>query len=187
MNFSKHKNGSPLAAEKQLCVLGLGSNNSWGGHPPQELLTLAIEELSTILSGCRKSSVYKTAPLHVTDQDFFINTCVCGFFDGDPLSLLRFVQKTEAAHGRDRSRERRWGERSLDIDILLFCDTILNTPELVLPHPRLAERRFALQPLLELLPQAREPGSGRFYRDILDTLPDQGVEVFTSPQAAVIL
>jgi 2-amino-4-hydroxy-6-hydroxymethyldihydropteridine diphosphokinase len=182
MSFSKLKPGSPLTAmEKQLCVLGLGSNNSWGGHSPQELLHLAIEELGTVLSGCRISSLYKTAPLHVTDQDFFFNACVSGFFDGDPPSLLAHTQKIEAAYGRDRSRERRWGERSLDIDILLFGDTVLNTPALALPHPRLTERRFALQPLLELLPQAREPGSGRIYRDILDTLPGQGVEVFTTP------
>jgi 2-amino-4-hydroxy-6-hydroxymethyldihydropteridine diphosphokinase len=172
-------------SSSSLCVLGLGSNKSWEGRSPRELLNLAMAELSGVLFDCRISSLYKTAPLHVTDQDFFFNTCLCGFFDGDPHSLLALTQKTEAAFGRDRSRERRWGERSLDIDILLFGDTILDSPDLVLPHPRLAERRFALQPLLELLPQAREPGSGndrgRFYQDIFNALPDQGVEVFTSP------
>jgi 2-amino-4-hydroxy-6-hydroxymethyldihydropteridine diphosphokinase len=169
------------ADSAHLCVLGLGSNKSWKGHSPQDLLNLAIAELSKVLSSCRVSSLYKTAPLHVTDQGFFLNVCLCGSFDGDPLSLLAATQKIEAAHGRDRSKERRWGERSLDIDILLFGDTILDSPDLVLPHPRLAERRFALQPLLELFPMAREPGSDRLYRDIVDALPKQGIEVITTP------
>jgi 2-amino-4-hydroxy-6-hydroxymethyldihydropteridine diphosphokinase len=85
------------------------------------------------------------------------------------------LHEIEARFGRDRSKERRWGERFLDIDILLFGDFTINETELVIPHPRLKERRFALEPLLELSPDIAESGTGLFYRDFCAALPDQGV------------
>jgi 2-amino-4-hydroxy-6-hydroxymethyldihydropteridine diphosphokinase len=166
---------------KTLCVLSLGSNRPFLGRTPLDLLGSAGAELGKFLSRCRISSVYKTAPLHVDDQDDFLNACVSGYFGESPERLLALIQAVEAAHGRNRAAERRWGERSLDIDILLFGSRIIKTPDLTVPHPRLPERAFALRPLLELLPQAREPGTGKPYRAILEALPDQGVEVFTRP------
>jgi 2-amino-4-hydroxy-6-hydroxymethyldihydropteridine diphosphokinase len=96
-------------------------------------------------------------------------------------SLLREVQAVEALFGRDRARERRWGERTLDIDILLFGGECIAEPDLVIPHPRLKERAFALAPLLDLAPDAREPGTGIPYRDMLTALPDQGVRLWRPP------
>jgi 2-amino-4-hydroxy-6-hydroxymethyldihydropteridine diphosphokinase len=130
----------------------------------------------------------------VTDQPPFINAAAAGYFSPPGSSagkrpagpeaeaairLLRAVQGIEALYGRNRAGERRWGERSLDIDILLFGDAPIAAPDLSIPHPRLAERAFALRPLLDLLPEAVEPGTGRPYKEILAALPDQGVEVFT--------
>ena len=117
----------------------------------------------------------------MTDQNRFINTAVMGYYPGTPRELLSRMQGIEAKFGRDRSKERRWGERLLDIDILLFGDLIINEPDLIIPHPRLKERCFALEPLLELLPDAEEPGTFLSYREICKTLPDQGVRILTDP------
>ena len=163
-------------------VLGLGSNLG-----DSRLIVLdAIKALEGVLTGLRAASLYETAPLYVTDQAGFINTGVAGFYP-EPLAqdssdascarnLLHRINEIEAHFGRDRSRERHWGERPLDIDILLFGDLVLSESDLEIPHPRLRERRFALEPLLELLPEAKQPGTGVFYRKICDSLPDQGVK-----------
>ncbi|MDR2079111.1 MAG: 2-amino-4-hydroxy-6-hydroxymethyldihydropteridine diphosphokinase, partial [Treponema sp.] len=80
-----------------------------------------------------------------------------------------------------------WGERTLDIDILLFGERVVSEPDLEIPHPRLRERRFALTPLLELVPDAADPLTGTSYRVILEALPDQGVQVFTLPERKAII
>ena len=161
-----------------LVVLGLGSNLG-----DSRLIVLdAIKALEGVLLELRAAPLYETAPLYVTDQERFINTAVAGFYP-EPLAqgpssarkLLHRINEIEACFGRDRSRERRWGERSLDIDILLFGNLALRESDLEIPHRRLRERRFALEPLLELLPGAVEPGTGISYREICDSLPDQGV------------
>ena len=92
--------------------------------------------------------------------------------------LLSLLHEIEARFGRNRALEKRWGERFLDIDILLFGDLTLAESSLVIPHPRLKERRFALQPLLDILPCALEPGTGLSYRGVCESLPDQGVARF---------
>jgi len=163
--------------------LGLGSNL---GDSSQIVLD-AVKALEEIITGVRRASLYETKPLYVTDQGSFINTVVEGLYmpekasspQASAKSLLYRLHEIEARFGRDRSRERRWGERFLDIDILLFGDLIENETELTIPHPRLNERRFALEPLLELFPAAAEPGTGLFYRDICAALPDQGVTVLS--------
>jgi 2-amino-4-hydroxy-6-hydroxymethyldihydropteridine diphosphokinase len=147
-----------------LVVLGLGSNR---GDSPA-LLAGALEKLGGLLGHMRAARIIETEPQYVRDQPRFLNTAVCGYWDRSPRELLEALQRIEAAFGRDRSRDRRWGERTLDIDILLFGDLVLaQGPELEIPHPRLRERPFALGPLVELLPEARDPVTGRPYREIL--------------------
>ena len=163
-----------------LVVLGLGSNLG-----DSRLIVLdAIKALTGVLLELRPASLYETKPLHVTDQASFINTAVAGFYPETMIGssntahawdLLHRINEIEARFGRDRSRERRWGERTLDIDILLFGGLTLSESGLEIPHPRLRERRFALEPLLELLPEAVDPVTGISYRSIRDSLPDQGV------------
>jgi 2-amino-4-hydroxy-6-hydroxymethyldihydropteridine diphosphokinase len=161
-----------------IVVLGLGSNKG----DSRRIILDAVKALEEILTELRCASLYETEPLYVNDQGRFINTAVTGFYKG-PLDsssareLLSKINKIEARFGRNRSQERRWGERYLDIDILLFGDLVLKEPGLEIPHPRLKERRFALEPLLELLPELVEPGTGLSYREICNSLPEQGVRL----------
>ena len=172
-----------------LCILGLGSNQPYKGLSSVEIINSAAGDLKKILSDFRLSPLYKTNPLHVTDQETFVNAAASGFFSIiDPKSkplhadlaarkLLGFIQKIEAQYGRNRAGERRWGERTLDIDILLFGEELIAENDLVIPHQRLKERAFALRPLLDLLPDAAEPGSGLKYQKILESLPIQGISL----------
>ena len=139
------------------------------------ILEKAVIELGKILSHLKQASFYETEPIPKSSQNNFLNTAVSGFYRGSPQTLLSRINSIEANFGRDRSREQRWGERSLDIDILLFGNLVISEPDLVIPHPRLEERRFALEPLLELRPGARVPKTGIRYRNICINLPDQGV------------
>jgi 2-amino-4-hydroxy-6-hydroxymethyldihydropteridine diphosphokinase len=150
-----------------LVVLGLGSNR---GDSPA-ILAGALEKLGGLLKNLRAAAFIETEPQYVPDQPRFLNTGACGLWGRSPRELLAALQALEAFYGRDRSRERRWGERTLDIDILLFGDRIISEPPVLeVPHPRLRERRFALGPLVELLPEARDPVTGRLFRDILADL-----------------
>jgi len=159
-----------------LAVLGLGSNI---GDSRRTVLDAAAA-LGQVLDGLRRASLYETEPMYVADQGRFINTAVSGLFAGTAEELLVCVNRIEAEFGRDRGKERRWGERTLDIDILLFGGRRIvrpaskKQPYLEIPHPRLKERRFALQPLLELVPDAVEPETGCAYADICRALPEQG-------------
>ncbi|MDR0557530.1 MAG: 2-amino-4-hydroxy-6-hydroxymethyldihydropteridine diphosphokinase [Treponema sp.] len=155
-----------------LIVLGLGSNKAYkqaGGRvqTPRELLEEGARKLSGVLSGLRIAPMFETDPLYVTDQPRFLNTAACGWYEGAPHELLSAIHDIEASCGRNRAEERRFGERTLDIDILLFGGLVMSEPDLEIPHPRLAERIFALIPLLALLPDAKDPRSGALYRDIL--------------------
>ncbi len=158
--------------QKALIVLGLGSN----AGDSRQILEDAIAAISRRVGRLCFASVYKTAPMYVTDQPDFFNTAVSGYFDGSPFELLSFVNTIEADFGRDRSKEQRFGRRTLDIDILLFGNEIINEPpKLIIPHERLHERAFALVPLLELLPKALDPRTGISFKEILAALPDQGI------------
>jgi 2-amino-4-hydroxy-6-hydroxymethyldihydropteridine diphosphokinase len=145
----------------------------------------AVKALEEVLTDIRRASLYETKPLYVTDQGCFINTVVEGSYTQVEASspaasareLLSCLHEIEARFGRDRSKERRWGARFLDIDILLFGDFIINEADIAVPHPRLKERRFVMEPLLELSPDIAEPGTGLSYRDFCAALPDQGVSV----------
>jgi 2-amino-4-hydroxy-6-hydroxymethyldihydropteridine diphosphokinase len=153
-------------------IVGLGSNQ---GDSP-EILRESLRVLGEILEDLRAASFFETDPLLVTDQGRFLNTALGGVFRGTPRELLERIHRIEARFGRDRKKERRWGERTLDIDILLFGDLVLcEPPELEIPHPRLTERRFALVPLLELFPEAVDPRTGRSYRAFMEELPPQGI------------
>jgi 2-amino-4-hydroxy-6-hydroxymethyldihydropteridine diphosphokinase len=167
----------PEGGEGAYVVLGLGSNKSHGFLDSREILRGVMPALGELIREMRVSSLYETKPLYVTDQPVFVNAAVAGFYPASPRKLLEAARQLELRFGRDRARERRWGERSLDIDILLFGSLIVSEPPaLEIPHPRLKERRFALEPLLELVPGALEPGTGMAYSLICGALPDQGVK-----------
>lgn len=94
------------------------------------------------------------------DQPDFVNAVAVMETRLAPHALLKALQAVEARHGRERTHERRWGPRSLDLDILLYDDIRMQTAELTLPHPGLHERGFVLYPLAEVAPELIIPGHG---------------------------
>jgi 2-amino-4-hydroxy-6-hydroxymethyldihydropteridine diphosphokinase len=105
-----------------------------------------------------RSSDYRTAPWGVTNQPRFVNLALIVDTILAPRALLDRALRVEAMFGRDRSREQRWGPRSLDIDIMAFDGLEMDEPGLTLPHPRLFERAFVLAPLAEIAPDRRIKG-----------------------------
>jgi 2-amino-4-hydroxy-6-hydroxymethyldihydropteridine diphosphokinase len=121
-----------------------------------------------------QSSDYRTPPWGVADQPPFSNRCLMAATELSASALLQRAQIVETALGRDRSRERRWGPRTADIDILAYDDLVLDTPTLTLPHPRLFERAFVLVPLAEIA--GDRVIAGRRVRDALAGLDTAGIE-----------
>jgi 2-amino-4-hydroxy-6-hydroxymethyldihydropteridine diphosphokinase len=122
----------------------------------------------------RRSSDYRTPPWGVTDQPPFINAAIAVDTALSPRDLLIRMQAVERLFGRDRSREQRFGPRSLDIDLIAYGDIRLDEPDLVLPHPRLFERAFVLAPLAEIVPGRRIAGVA--IEDALSRLDHAGIE-----------
>lgn len=106
----------------------------------------ALQQLGDV----RSAALYRTAPIG-PEQPPFLNTAISlRIADGRPEELLAVLRELERLLGRDRAREVRWGPRSLDLDLLLWGERRVRTPELEVPHPRLAERRFVILPLIDL-------------------------------------
>jgi len=121
-----------------------------------------------------RSSDYRTPPWGVTDQPPFVNAVIGISTSLRPHELLARAEQCEQALGRDRTRERRWGARSIDIDLLAYDDVVLNDPGLILPHPHLFERAFVLVPLAEI---ARERLiAGIRVCDALERVDASGIE-----------
>jgi 2-amino-4-hydroxy-6-hydroxymethyldihydropteridine diphosphokinase len=121
-----------------------------------------------------RSSDYSTPPWGDEQQVNFINACIEIETSLDPHALLFTLQKVEAKFGRERARERRFGPRTLDLDLLAYNDVILQKPELTLPHPRLFERAFVLVPLAEIAPG--RVIAGRSVASALAELSTEGIE-----------
>ncbi|MGI6262837.1 MAG: 2-amino-4-hydroxy-6-hydroxymethyldihydropteridine diphosphokinase [Succiniclasticum sp.] len=107
----------------------------------------------------RVAPFVETKPYGVTDQPDFLNTAAAVETSLEPLELLHVLLATEQRMGRVRRRH--WGERNIDLDLLLYDDRCLDTPELVLPHPDMQNRDFVLQPLAAIAPDAVHPVLGR--------------------------
>lgn len=127
------------------------------------------------------SSIYRTSPLYVLDQPDFHNLVVEADTELPPLELLAATQALEARFGRDRSRERSKGPRTLDVDILLYGELVAELPGLSLPHPGLLERAFVVVPLAELAPGLVHPVTGRPIAEYLGTVAGQGIYLHAEP------
>jgi 2-amino-4-hydroxy-6-hydroxymethyldihydropteridine diphosphokinase len=150
--------------------LGLGSNVG----DREANLRAAIERLSAQdLRVIRVSPVYETEPVGYTDQRWFWNTVAEAETELFPLQLLARAGQIERALGRRRSIPN--GPRTIDIDVLLYGNTIMKSPSLEIPHPRIAERRFVLAPLADLAPELRHPVLRRTVRELLDAAPQAAV------------
>jgi 2-amino-4-hydroxy-6-hydroxymethyldihydropteridine diphosphokinase len=162
-------------------ALGLGANVG----DALETLTAAVYAIDDVdgLAITDVSGVYRTPPWpappdpRAVPQDDFLNLAVVGVTSLSPLALLEEVQLIEAAFGRDREREVRWGPRPLDIDVLLHDEVELDTERLVLPHPRITERAFVLVPLLEVLPGGALPDGRRLTAALAALAPIEDIEL----------
>lgn len=151
--------------------VGLGSNLA---DPVGQVLA-ALDALGRLAEVERisASSLYAGPPMGPPSQPDYVNAVAELGVRGEPHTLLQALQRIEARHGRRRDGER-WGPRTLDLDLLLFGGCVLDTPQLVLPHPGIAERAFVLVPLCEIDASVEVPGLGRVDR-LLQALPGTGL------------
>ena len=144
-------------------LLGLGGNVGDVRATLDETVALFANGKDVVLRA--RSSDYATPPWGVTDQPPFVNLAIAVETTLSPRALLDRALNVERAFGRDRSRETRWGPRTIDIDLIAYDDLVCDEPDLILPHPRLFERAFVLVPLAEIVPERII--SGRRIRDAL--------------------
>lgn len=159
-------------------VLSLGSNLG----DRLDRLRLAVDGLRDVLVAV--SSVYETAPWGVVDQPDFLNAvCIVDDPGRDHWAWLRAAQDLERR--ADRVRTKRWGPRTLDVDVVVVDGIHSDDPELVLPHPGTAHRATVLIPWLELEPEAELPGQGRI-ADLLARLPENERTTVTAQPALTL-
>jgi len=142
-------------------VIALGSNIG----DSAALLDEAVEKLNEIITVTHLSTYIETQPVGGPEQPNYLNAVLIGETELDSLELLRLMLKIEAELGR--TREVRWGPRTIDLDLIVAGDEVIDTPELQLPHPRAHERAFVLEPWLEIDPTAAIPGKGLVSRLLL--------------------
>ncbi len=143
----------------------------------EENLRQAVMRLGEQVRIDARSRIYETEPWGVAEQPRFLNMVLVGETSLDAPALLRFLKSLERELGRTPGL--RYGPRVIDLDILLFDDARIRTPDLIIPHPRLAERRFVLVPLADLAPDLIHPELGVSVRELVARLPnDAGVKPY---------
>jgi 2-amino-4-hydroxy-6-hydroxymethyldihydropteridine diphosphokinase len=148
-----------LRKQSTIAYIGLGSNLGEREHAIREALRMLDEGAGTeVLSIAR---VIETDPVGYTDQPRFLNTAAMIGTTLHPRELLSLLLEIERELGRVRGEGPRFGPRTIDLDLLLYGDETLDEPDLQVPHPRMHERRFVLEPLADLDPDALVPGLGR--------------------------
>jgi 2-amino-4-hydroxy-6-hydroxymethyldihydropteridine diphosphokinase len=152
-------------------VIGIGSNQGDGVALTAEAVHL-VGELAPL---CGISGLYRTAPVGGPVQADFLNAAVLVDYSGSLHTLLPELQALESACGRVRTV--RWGPRTLDLDILWAGSRVEATSSLTVPHPELTRRAFALRPLLDVVSDACEPGSGLAYAGIFERLAGQKIQL----------
>lgn len=157
-------------------LLGLGSNQG----DRVRLLERALEQLKRLIKIERVSSIYETQPVGVRDQPWFLNLVCMGHTRMQVYDLLEFIHEVEDSLGRVRS-ENRYGPRTIDIDILTYEDKVMDSHDLKLPHPKMPERRFVLEPLAEIAPEWRHPVLGKTAIELLEEVDGDVVRPYTVP------
>lgn len=156
------------------CAIGVGSNlGDRAAH-----VRAAIRGLRAVSAIVGVSSLYESAPVGGPDQGPYLNAVVLIDTARPPMSLLRDLLLIERARGR--TREAKWGPRTLDLDLLLYDRLSLDLPQLTVPHPEIRYRRFVLDPLLEVWPDATmpdgsaiEPAAGAVAEQVLQRLEEE--------------
>jgi len=153
------------------CVIGLGANLGNGIAAFESAVTL-LARLGRIAA---ISNLYETAAMGGPAQPDYFNAAVLLCTSLSPKAVLDEMLDIELRHGRVRTL--RWGPRQLDLDLLWIEGVRVDEPGLQVPHPRLTERGFALLPLLDVAPSAREPSSDRDYAGMRKDVQEQGIRI----------
>jgi 2-amino-4-hydroxy-6-hydroxymethyldihydropteridine diphosphokinase len=158
-----------------LVYLSLGSNLG----DRETHLRDAIRRLESAGTVRSVSSIYETGPVEFTNQPQFLNCAVTLETSSTPERLMQQLLEIERAMGRQRLQKK--GPRTIDLDILLFGDDLVNTSDLTIPHPAMEGRRFVLEPLAEIAPDALHPVLKKTVRRLLEELPP-GQQVHKAPE-----
>ena len=157
----------PARLPAHCAAIALGSNLGSPLGPPEANLRAAVERIGALGSVMAVSSFHATAPVGFLDQPDFVNAALLLETGMEPPALLRALLALELAMGRVRSGVPVKGPRVIDLDLILYDDLTLETPELVLPHPALRERAFVLAPLAEIAADWVDPVTGKTVRELL--------------------
>jgi 2-amino-4-hydroxy-6-hydroxymethyldihydropteridine diphosphokinase len=155
---------------RRIAAIALGSNlnSPWGDREAN--LREAISRVAKLGTVRAVSSFHDTAPVGFIEQPDFLNGTMLLATELEPVELMRELLAIERAMGRDRASVPAKGPRTIDLDLLLMDDVVLQTDELILPHSAMAERRFVLEPLAEIAPAMVDPVSGRTVAEMLTWL-----------------
>ena len=165
-----------VTGAEQDCVLGLGSN--LGNR--LEFFRAAVRHLQIYVQITAFSALYESAALGPQQPDY-LNAALRLRTALEPQALLALQLEIEHAAGRVRLE--RWGPRTLDLDLLFIAGQTVDEPGLIVPHRELTRRAFALLPLLDVMPDAREPSTGRAYSELLAELDRTGVRELENSRA----
>ncbi|MGA3088893.1 MAG: 2-amino-4-hydroxy-6-hydroxymethyldihydropteridine diphosphokinase [Terriglobales bacterium] len=150
----------------EVAYLSLGSN--LGDRTAN--LRAAVKQLHVAGRELAVSSLYETQPLDVPEQPWFLNCLAAVETEKTPRELLQIALQIEKEMGRMRTYRK--GPRNIDIDLVLFGNRVVDELGLKIPHPAMHERRFVLEPLVEIAPEVRHPGLGKTAKELLAGLPD---------------
>ncbi len=151
---------------KEKVILSMGANLGDREETLRQAVTLL--ENSHLLSDIKVSSFYETEPVGYENQPNFINIAISGLCKHSPEMLFYFLKGIEYIYGRQKRN--RWHERELDIDLIAFGNKIIDNPKLTIPHPRMHERMFVLEPLREIDSDFVHPISGMSVAELMELL-----------------
>ncbi|MFH2007150.1 MAG: 2-amino-4-hydroxy-6-hydroxymethyldihydropteridine diphosphokinase [bacterium] len=170
--------GTGTPADDRPILVALGT--SLGDRLQQ--LTDAVTHLTRAkgVRVVRVSAVYDTAPVGGVATERFLNAAVELTTELSPLALLDTLQTIEAALGR--TRWQRWEDRTIDLDLVFWGRRVVELPRLRIPHPELHRRRFVLQPLVDVAPDALHPTLGKTLQELLEALPEEADSCIRQPE-----
>jgi 2-amino-4-hydroxy-6-hydroxymethyldihydropteridine diphosphokinase len=155
-----------------MILIALGANLPSAAGGPQQTLEAALELLEARgIRGAARSRWYRSAPVPISDQPWFVNGVVRIETELAPMALLEQLQQIEWTFGRQRSVAN--AARTLDLDIIDYDKRVKNTPKLTLPHPRMQNRAFVLRPVAEIAPGWQHPILGKTIEALISALPPE--------------